>query len=336
MEVELISEVVATFNIYNINRRLPDLLQWLSETKSDIVCSARVRAMKAENVNRERAPQEGMVGELGRPLITVIYPLFDIRQSAANAVRTWTERQTLSRERYRVFVLSPEESTAHEHSPHEVLGDGDRLIEVPEGNDAGMWNAGAARATTPWLVFVESHCLADPTCLEQAAAWISAGHGMVGNFTVLHSDAHLLARLADRWFAHIQSVWRSPGEWPRVHRSGFVIRADVFSRVGGFGSEYGQFAPALLSARLHSIGARVDYVPNAAVLHLDDETTHDHHYDTADYAIGEIACRSRQDQVFFERYFGHSDLWSNRLCRTWSMQRRIVRALAAACLSNPR
>ena len=58
MEVELISEVVATFNIYNINRRLPDLLQWLSETKSDIVCSARVRAMKAENVNRERAPQE--------------------------------------------------------------------------------------------------------------------------------------------------------------------------------------------------------------------------------------------------------------------------------------
>lgn len=29
---------IATFNINNINRRLPNLLQWLDESKPDIVC----------------------------------------------------------------------------------------------------------------------------------------------------------------------------------------------------------------------------------------------------------------------------------------------------------
>jgi hypothetical protein len=114
------------------------------------------------------------------------------------------------------------------------------------------------------------------------------------------------------------------------------MRAEVFGQVGGFASEYGQFAPALLSARLHVLGVHIDDVPDAAVLHLDDATTGDHHYDTADYAAGEIACRSRQEQAFFERYFGHSDLWSNRLCRDRSMQWRLMRALAVAALSCPR
>jgi hypothetical protein len=277
-----------------------------------------------------------LAGDLSRPLITVIYPLFDIRGSADDALRTWTEQQTLSRERYRVCVLSSGKGAAHERTLRRLLADGDDVIEVPKGNDAAMWNAGAAQATTPWLVFIEAHSLADPRCLERTAAWIATEHGAVGNFTVLHSDAYLQARLAGRWFAELQSIWRSPGEWRRVHRSGLVIRADVFNRVGGFASDFGQFAPALLSARLHALGVQIDDVPNAAVLHLDDATIGDHHYDTADYAMGEIACRSCQEQDFFERYFGHSDVWSNRLCRNRSMQWRMMRALTVAALSRPR
>ena len=292
------------------------------------------RVMSIECLTSVSTRGDALGGELTDPLITVIYPLFDLRGRTADVVRTWTEQQTLSRKHYRVCVMSSGEDASDQHAL--PLGDSDQLIEVPQANDAAMWNAGAAKATTPWLVFIEGHSLGDPKCLEHVAQWISAGHGVVGNFTVRHSDAHLMARLADRWFGQIQSIWRSAGTWRRVHRSGFAIRADVFARVGGFVSEYGQFAPALLSARLDTLAVQIDDISGAAVLHLDDTATRDHHYDTADYARGEIACRSSEPQDFFERYFGHSDLWSNRLCRDRNMRRRMLRAIAFVAVSHPR
>ena len=292
--------------------------------------------MSTEYLTGVQTRGDALVGGLGVPLITVIYPLFDLRGRVVDALRTWTEQQTLPRKHYRVCVLSSGENLSEECALREALGDSDQLIELPKANDAAMWNAGAAKATTPWLVFVEGHCLGDPKCLESAAQWISAGQGAVGNFSVRHSDAYLMARLSDRWFGHIESIWRSPETWRRVHRSGVAIRADVFRRVGGFASKYGQFAPALLSARLHALGVRIDDVPGATVLHLDDAATSDHHYDTADYAAGEIACRSSEAQDFFERYFGHSNLWSNRLCRNTKVRRRMLRAIALVGMSHPR
>jgi Glycosyltransferase like family 2 len=291
----------------------------------DCTCFPVDDAPRFPRMNTKPTAQERISGDVpestDRPLITVVYPLFDIRGSAVDALRTWTQTQTLSRALYRVHVMFSEECGPVPHALLAVLADGDRLIHVPDGNDAAMWNAGAAQATTSWLVLVEGHSMADPRCLEHTAAWISAGCGVVGNFAVFHNDDHLMARLAERWFAQIQSIWRSAEGWPHVYRTGFAIRADVFSRAGGFASECGQFAPALLSARINASGVQIGCISGAAVLHLDDAMVADHHHDTADYAAGEIARRSHEEQVFFERYFGHSDLWSNRLCRAPYMRR---------------
>ena len=35
---------VATFNINNVNRRLPNLLRWLDQTRPDIVCLQELKA----------------------------------------------------------------------------------------------------------------------------------------------------------------------------------------------------------------------------------------------------------------------------------------------------
>lgn len=39
---------IATFNVNNVNRRLPNLLEWLEETKPDIVCLQEIKAADAD------------------------------------------------------------------------------------------------------------------------------------------------------------------------------------------------------------------------------------------------------------------------------------------------
>jgi hypothetical protein len=269
--------------------------------------------------------------------LAVIYPIVEVRGRAADRVRTWTQGQTLPRESYRVVVAFDGTDPPQERDVLPLLGPGDELFSVPGAHDAELWNAGAARAGTTWLVITEGHCLARPGCLEAVTRWIAANPTAdVGNFDVDHNDGYLIARISRRWFDMIHARWDAPGEWPRLHRAGFVIRADVFEASGGFEGAYGQFAIPLLAARLHARGIRIERVPGAAVLHHDDERMSGHHYDTADFARGELEARSRNGAVFFERYFGHAPIWSNRRREQPRVAGRMVRAIAAAMMVHPR
>src|SRR5262245_8643944 len=117
--------------------------------------------------------------------IAVVYPIYDLRGQAADRVRTWTHGQTLPRERYRVVVASGSTDASQEREVERLLIPGDELLRVPGACDAALWNAGAARAGTPWIVFTEGHTLADPRCLEALAGWIAANpNAEAGNFAV--------------------------------------------------------------------------------------------------------------------------------------------------------
>ncbi len=270
------------------------------------------------------------------PLLTVVYPIINVRGDAGERVRTWAQAQTLARRRYRVVAAFDGTSPSQEREVAGLLGPADELISVPGANDAALWNAGARRAGTPWLVLTEGHCLADAGCLAAVARWIAANPAAeVGNFRVDHRDDYLLARLSQRWFDMIQETWRAPGEWRRVHRPGFAIRADLFEAIGGFDPEYAQFAPALLSARLGRRGARIDMIPDASVVHLDDERLSDHHADTVDYVRGELAARCCLERAFFEHYFGHSPIWANQVGEQPAVARSMAGAILRAILAHP-
>jgi pimeloyl-ACP methyl ester carboxylesterase len=204
-------------------------------------------------------------------LITVVYPLVHVRGRAASRVRTWTHEQTLARECYRVVAASDGADPSQEREVEALLGPHDTLIRMPGAPDAGLWNAGAARAGTPWLVFTEGHCWATPGCLEAVARWIATGPAEgAGNFLVGHDADHVVARLSRRWFGLVQARWRAPDEWPRVHRAGFAIRADAFEAVGGFEPEYGQLtgeADALVKPERQAYRLHQD-VPGSRLLVL--------------------------------------------------------------------
>jgi hypothetical protein len=264
--------------------------------------------------------------------IAVVYPAFDIRGSLAERLRKWAREQTLARERYRVVVAIDGASPLQAREAEALLAPQDEVVAVPNAmNEAALWNAGAARAGTRWLVFTEGHSVARPDCLEAVARWIAANpDAEIGNFAVGHTDDHLMSRLSDRWFNEVHSQWESPDSWPRLHRAGFAIRADVFNAVGGFEPRYGQFAAPLLSAHLHERGLKIGMVPDAAVIHLDDAAMNGHHLDTADFVVGECEARARNDPSFFERYFGYDPMYS-----PWLHGRRVAwRMLQAAIIAN--
>lgn len=90
---------------------------------------------------------------MSHPQFTVIYPGTDIRGTAVNHLKTWTNAQTLSPDRYRVVaVVQP--GTDDEGLRH-ILGQNTILIHEAGAADTAMWNAGAAESETPWLVFIE-------------------------------------------------------------------------------------------------------------------------------------------------------------------------------------
>jgi exonuclease III len=60
---------IATFNINNINKRLENLVQWLDETKPDVVClqelKAEQKAFPLEAIEAEGAADLERRGDLG-------------------------------------------------------------------------------------------------------------------------------------------------------------------------------------------------------------------------------------------------------------------------------
>jgi len=267
---------------------------------------------------------------------TVVYPLFDVRGRAATRVGTWTGGQTLAREDYEVVVASDGTLPDQEREVATLLGAADRLVTCRESRDTDLWNAGAAAARTPWLVFTEGHCLAAPDCLAALAGWIAANPQAVAvNCRIDHSENHLVAQLSRRWFGQIHAQWRA-APWPRLHRSGWAVRAEAFAALGGFEVEYGQFSPQLLSARLHARDIAIGQATEAVVYHQDSDLLRDHHRDTEDFARGEMAARARNEPVFFERYFGYAPAFANRRALQPAAARQLARAILAAARARPR
>lgn len=267
--------------------------------------------------------------------LTVVYPLFDPRGRAAERVRAWTCGQTLERSRYRVVVVTDGSKPEDEREIEQLLGPDDEIVRFPSSVDAALWNAGAAQASTPWLVLAEGHCTADPECLAAVARWIEANpQSRVGNLVIGHPRGYHLAELSDRWFGIIQSSWRDPATWPRVHRAGFAVRAEVFAAVGGFDARLRLFAAPMLSAQLHQRDIAIDSIPEARVVHVDNPDCHQHHVDTFDHARGELDAREYYGMEFCERYFGHSPVWSNRLRYGRAVAAVMARGAGAAAIAT--
>jgi hypothetical protein len=268
--------------------------------------------------------------------ITVIYPLIELREDMISPLRSWTQGQTLARERYRVIAVFAEVDRAQARAMEPLLGPNDELLPVPDRSFAALINAGTARARTPWLLMTEGHCIAQPGCLDEVMRWIETDpQGEIGNFELAHVSRNTVNRLVARWYEETLAQWRTPPNWEHAISGGFAIRASLLDEVGPLEPAFQAFSPHVQSARLHSRGVKVVSFPRAAVIHLDERTMSEFYDSTARYAHGEFIARSQIDPAFMERYFGGAYLWTNRARLERGTALAMARALIIAARTSP-
>jgi len=267
------------------------------------------------------------------PVLSVLVPLHDARGDAVDHVRTWTHAQTFPRDRYQVVVASDGRDPALERRLAPLLAPHDALSRRPGVEGVGLYDAAAAEARAPWLLLTESHCLADPRCLERTASTIEARPELhAATLEHGHVTPGAVGRMGARWFDEVYARWAAPGEWVRLNLVGFAVCRRAYEAAGGLEPRYGLFAPALLAARLHESGARVGHVAGGRIFHVHEPDIQEHHAHSADYARGECLARAEHDARFCERYFGHADEWANRLRYRAEVARSLAAVLTRALL----
>jgi hypothetical protein len=272
------------------------------------------------------------VSRTASPTVSVVVPLVHARGDVVENVRTWTEGQTLARDRYQLVVAGDGAAPDIERRIAALLAPHDVLARSPGAGYMALYNLGAKRAGAEWLVLTEAHVLADPGCLAAVAAELEASPGL--DAAQLVADDHVrptrFAELLAEWFDEVFARWEQPGEWKRLSFFGTAIRRSAYLDAATVNDAYGLFSPALLSAMLDARGARVGRFADARVAHIADDEITEHHEHTSDFARGECVLRAERDAAFCERYFGWAPLWGNRARYRPDVARPVVRALAAA------
>jgi hypothetical protein len=321
-----------TIGLDNKCKLLADTGTWLIGDNPQMGRTALTRGSPMETASDNQPLTEPA------PLLTVIYPVYDVRGDVIERLRLWTEKQDLEPHRYTVFVVAGAEADLDEASIRKVLRPHDIILRAHgTAGEPEYWNAGALRAATPWLLFTEGHSMPKPGCLSALAAWIKKNpDGEAINFKVENVDAHRVAALLKRWFALIHTHWGEPSNWRRLHRTAFVLSRGVYAEVGPFDAQLGHFAPQLFSARMHQRGRSISLLPTSSVIHDDSREMSAHHRDTADYARGEMDARVSNHPEFFERYFGSSPIAhpSSNLPRSYA--RNILAGILVATWHKPR
>jgi hypothetical protein len=236
------------------------------------------------------------------PLVSVVVPYGDVRRRPEH-VATWTRQQTLPGDRFEVIVLAGRLPPAEEAAVRGELRPQDRFLRRDADGQFAMYAAGAEAARGALLMFTEDHCLADPGCLETVVRYFRANDCDGASVHWGSVDHTAVARVEGLACDISLRKWAAPGHWDRVRIRGFAVRREVYRDAGGFEGRWGHFAEAVLAARLHARGRRIDFMDGPGVRHVNTWTLAHAFRNARGYAWYEAEFGDAGDPEFCERYF---------------------------------
>jgi Glycosyltransferase like family 2 len=246
--------------------------------------------------------------------LSVVVPATDHRGHLLEGLSSWTQGQTLARERYEVLLVTSGREPELVAAASQLLTADDRVLTLELANEQALDDYGARRARGKWLLFTEAHCVAAPNCLAELLAYLEAHEkNFVGACLRSTTDGnpHPLARLEERSYEEGFAEWSAEGDWRKVIIRGFAIRRDIYLEVGGFQGDLGCFAEVEIAVALNERGYRMGYACAAAVKHYNSPNLSFVLNYIREYREGQVTYQFRCPPARFESYFGWYGSWAD-------------------------
>jgi cellulose synthase/poly-beta-1,6-N-acetylglucosamine synthase-like glycosyltransferase len=201
-----------------------------------------------------------------RPPISVVVPFRGERGAAESLLESLRGLQTNSGDQLIVA----------DNTPAGVVPDpgasGFEVVRVPAPPSARRArNAGAAKASNPWLLFLDADCRPDPELLNQ---YFSPGPDercgvIAGEVIGDDSQSESLARWARSRRGRMARYHVESDGRPAGIAGNLMLRREAWDEVGGFEEEARSEADVDLCWRVQYAGWALEYRPGAAVAHRD-------------------------------------------------------------------
>src|SRR5689334_6489523 len=101
--------------------------------------------------------------------LSVVIPLEDPRGDVVDHLRTWTQDQSLARDRFQVVLGADGRHPEFERRVAGELEPQDEMVSVPDGTLMALYDCAARAARSPVLILTEAHVRAEPECLSVIA-----------------------------------------------------------------------------------------------------------------------------------------------------------------------
>jgi predicted dehydrogenase/glycosyltransferase involved in cell wall biosynthesis len=260
------------------------------------------------------------------PDVSVIVGLPDHRGLALECIRSLTQQQSYSRERFEVIVATDGSDPELDSRVNALLRPRDRMIRHATPSLYLLYHLGAREARGKLLFFTESHCIVEPECIEELVKFFATHDHDGARCRIIGICPTFIARMQERSVSEALRIGLQPDHWQRVNILGFAIYRQIYHDEGGFQTDCYRFADLAFGATLHSRGHRIGYAVGATVRHCYFSTFRELFAFIRTFTRGECTSRARLPVEYCERYFGSADDWTRRESLRPSVAQAICRA----------
>jgi hypothetical protein len=201
---------------------------------------------------------------------SIVMLLPDARGVAERSVRSWTTDQDFAHEQFELIAVSNGSEPDLDGRVSPLLRKADSLLQFPNATRTELYDAGACAARGEFVIFTESHCVVEPSCLSVMDRFLRSSGLPAACSRTRPLDCDALGRLDARCFEEGLALYLRPDDWRKVTVHAFAVRRDVYEEVGGLNPRYGIFAEMILAAELWRRGHRAGVFDSPPVGHLFD------------------------------------------------------------------
>lgn len=237
------------------------------------------------------SPQAAELADAG-PQISIVFPLVDDRGAGVEAFAAWLTQDSAPGS-YELIVVDGRRNLPLADAVKQRLRPGDRWVEIDSANEAKLYNAGAAAASSALIFFTESHVLPRPDVVREVLRHFQSSSDDAAAVASSHSSRNRVALLDECLFEQeLPEVLRAE-PWRWVSLRSFAVKRQVFQDYGPFDVDCRRFAETVFGLRLRDAGRRIGWIETTRLAHVNIQTFSNMAEDLRNCAIGQAAFRER-------------------------------------------